>query len=95
MTFTFEGWKKVGGTDYYETSWAVCGKRSSGTVFVQTGKDIAKLDDKGKIVYLENIQDNTDMFKFYKKCKTFIFKKFFRIAIDLVKSNTFEITCLA
>ncbi|MDA1775319.1 nuclear transport factor 2 family protein [Bacillus cereus] len=66
----FEGWKKVEGTDYYETPWAVCGKRSTGTVFVQTGKDIAKLDDNDKIVYLENIPDNKAMFESYKELKS-------------------------
>ncbi|MEH7609194.1 nuclear transport factor 2 family protein, partial [Priestia megaterium] len=47
----FEGWKAVEGTDKFETPWAVCGKRASGSVFTQTGKDIAKLDDSGKISY--------------------------------------------
>ncbi|TDL31081.1 nuclear transport factor 2 family protein [Jeotgalibacillus sp. S-D1] len=63
----FEGWKSIEGTDLLETPWAVCGKRSSGTVFTQTGKDIAKLDAAGKISYLENIPDNTNMFEEYKK----------------------------
>ncbi|MGE7877939.1 nuclear transport factor 2 family protein [Peribacillus muralis] len=62
----FEGWKKVEGTDLFETPWAVCGKRSSGTVYTQTGKDIARLNDDGKISYLENVPDNADMFANYK-----------------------------
>lgn len=63
----FEGWKSIEGTDLFETPWAVCGKRTSGTVFTQTGKDIAKLNDEGKISYLENVPDNTNMFETYKK----------------------------
>ncbi|MGE6376664.1 nuclear transport factor 2 family protein [Peribacillus muralis] len=62
----FEGWKKVEGTDLFETPWAVCGKRSSGTVYTQTGKDIARLNDDGKISYLENVPDNANMFANYK-----------------------------
>ncbi|WP_285767080.1 nuclear transport factor 2 family protein [Peribacillus sp. SI8-4] len=62
----FEGWKKAEGSDLFETPWAVCGKRSSGTVFTQTGKDIARLNNEGKICYLENVPDNTNMFASYK-----------------------------
>ncbi|MGF9889169.1 nuclear transport factor 2 family protein [Priestia megaterium] len=62
----FEGWKAVEGTDKFETPWAVCGKRASGSVFTQTGKDIAKLDENGKISYLENVPDDTNMFDTYK-----------------------------
>ena len=62
----FEGWRLVEGTDLYETPWAVCGKRADGTVFTQTGKDIAKLDTFGKITYLENVPDDTGMFNAYK-----------------------------
>jgi len=51
----------------FETPWAVCGKRATGSVFTQTGKDIAKLDKNGKIIYLENVPDNTNMFDSYKK----------------------------
>ncbi|MGX1194670.1 nuclear transport factor 2 family protein [Metabacillus sp. SLBN-84] len=61
----FEGWKAVEGTDTFATPWAVCGKRSAGSVFTQTGKDIAKLNDDGKICYLENIPDNASMFDSY------------------------------
>ncbi|ANC77499.1 polyketide cyclase [Fictibacillus phosphorivorans] len=61
----YEGWRAVEGTDMFETPWAVCGKRSSGHVFTQTGKDIAKLSKDGKIRYLENVPDNTNMFAAY------------------------------
>ncbi|AZB42113.1 nuclear transport factor 2 family protein [Bacillus sp. FJAT-42376] len=62
----YEGWKKAEGADHYETQWAVCGKHSSGRVFTQTGKDIAKVNEHGKIVYLENVPDSKDMFHTYK-----------------------------
>lgn len=63
----YEGWKKIEGSDFYETPWAVCGKRADGSVYTQTGKDIAKLNGEGKITYLENVPDSTDMFKSYKE----------------------------
>lgn len=62
----FEGWKAVEGTNTFETSWAVCGKNKSGKVYTQTGKDIAKLDKNGKINYLENVPDNSNLFNDYK-----------------------------
>ncbi|AKO93125.1 nuclear transport factor 2 family protein [Priestia filamentosa] len=65
----YQGWEKVQGdeTRTYETRWAVCGKRASGEVYTQAGKDIAKLDEDGKITYLENVPDNTKLFQTYKK----------------------------
>ncbi|MDN4524654.1 nuclear transport factor 2 family protein [Fictibacillus fluitans] len=63
----FEGWKKTADTDQYETRWAVCGKTASGKVYTQTGKDIAKLNNEGKIIYLENVPDNTELFQTYKE----------------------------
>lgn len=62
----FEGWNAVKGTNIFETSWAVCGKNKSGEVYTQTGKDIAKLDENGKIIYLENVPDNSNLFNDYK-----------------------------
>ena len=53
-------------TKQYETRWAVCGKKSDGTVYTQTGKDIAELDDSGKIRYLENVPDQAALFDSYK-----------------------------
>jgi hypothetical protein len=41
-------------------------KAVEGTDKFQTGKDIAKLDDNGKISYLENVPDDTNMFDTYK-----------------------------
>ncbi|WLR58979.1 nuclear transport factor 2 family protein [Guptibacillus hwajinpoensis] len=63
----YEGWEKVEGSDLYETPWAVCGKLSSGKVYTQTGKDIAKLNENGQITYLENVPDQKDMFQSYKE----------------------------
>ncbi|MEW4307149.1 nuclear transport factor 2 family protein [Rossellomorea marisflavi] len=63
----FEGWVYDEKEDLYVTPWAVCGKRKSGEVYTQTGKDFAKLDTSGKITYLANVPDNTDMFSDYKK----------------------------
>lgn len=62
----FEGWKAVEGTNTFETPWAVCGKNKSGKVYTQTGIDIAKLDENGKINYLENVPDNSNLFNDYK-----------------------------
>lgn len=61
----YEGWEKVEGSDLYETRWAVCGKLASGKVYTQTGKDMARLNDSGKIVYLENVPDVQDLFNSY------------------------------
>lgn len=63
----YEGWVRKEETATFETRWAVCGKRTSGSVFTQTGKDIAKLNEEGKITYLENVPDAADMFESYKK----------------------------
>lgn len=62
----YEGWKFVEETKTYETRWAVCGKRKDGTVYTQIGKDIAKLDEHGKIKYLENIPNDSALFNSYK-----------------------------
>ncbi|OOM79278.1 hypothetical protein CLPUN_16480 [Clostridium puniceum] len=61
-----EGWKFIQETKRYETRWAVCGKRKDGTVYTQLGKDIAELDEDGKIKYLENVPDNSGIFNVYK-----------------------------
>ena len=63
----YEGWKFNEETQKYETRWAVCGKKKDGTVYTQTGIDIAKLDENGKITYLENVPDNAQLFDSYKK----------------------------
>lgn len=61
-----EGWKFIEETKRYETRWAVCGKRKDGTVYTQLGKDIAELDEDGKIKYLENVPENSGIFNVYK-----------------------------
>lgn len=61
-----EGWIFNSDTNKYQTNWAVCGKTSQGRVYVQTGIDIAELDQFGKIKYLENIPNNSDLFDKYK-----------------------------
>lgn len=50
----------------YKTNWAVCGKTQGGAVYAKTGIDIARLNEDGKIIYLENVQADTDAFKNYK-----------------------------
>jgi len=62
----YEGWKLVEETGQYETKWAVCGKKKDGTIYTQTGKDIAELDKNGKIKYLENVPDDSSVFNSYK-----------------------------
>lgn len=62
----YEGWKFNEDTNRYETRWAVCGKSKEGKVYTQLGVDIAELDDEGKIKYLENVPDNSELFKKYK-----------------------------
>lgn len=47
----YEGWNFNEESKRYETRWAVCGKKSDGTVYTQVGKDIAELDEEGKIKY--------------------------------------------
>lgn len=63
----YEGWKFNDESQKYETRWAVCGKKKDGTVYTQTGIDIAELDEEGKIKYLENVPDNAQLFDSYKK----------------------------
>ena len=62
----YEGWNFIEKTGQYETRWAVCGKKADGTVYTQLGKDIAEIDEKGKIKYLENVPDNSGIFNSYK-----------------------------
>lgn len=62
----YEGWKFVEEKGLYETKWAVCGKKRDKSVYTQTGKDIAILDEDGKIKYLENVPDNVNLFDRYK-----------------------------
>ncbi|OWA36280.1 polyketide cyclase [Saccharibacillus sp. O16] len=50
----------------YQTNWAVCGQTSTGSVYVQTGVDIARLNEEGKIVYLENVPTDKGAFATYK-----------------------------
>ncbi|USD82652.1 nuclear transport factor 2 family protein [Bacillus safensis] len=60
----WDGWiKKEDGK--YETNWAVCGKLSDGRVYTAEGIDIAELDDKGKIVYFENVRKNPELLQIY------------------------------
>lgn len=49
----------------YESRWAVCGMSSAGTVYAKTGIDIARLNEDGKIVYLENVQEDKHAFSKY------------------------------
>ena len=44
---------------------AVGGKLSDGRVYTAEGIDIAELDDQGKIVYLENVPKNPELFQRY------------------------------
>ncbi|WP_144520098.1 nuclear transport factor 2 family protein [Bacillus pumilus] len=60
----WDGWKERE-DGKYETNWAVCGKLSDGRVYTAEGIDIAELDDKGKIVYLENVPKNPELFQRY------------------------------
>ncbi|MGE6630475.1 nuclear transport factor 2 family protein [Bacillus sp. NPDC077027] len=50
----------------YETNWAVCGKLANGNVYTAEGVDIAELDESGKIVYLENVPNNPQLFARYE-----------------------------
>ncbi len=63
----YEGWHFNASSQQYETRWAVCGQRKDGSVYTQTGKDIALLDENGKIKYLENIPDDLTLFNAYKR----------------------------
>ncbi|OCT15080.1 polyketide cyclase [Paenibacillus pectinilyticus] len=49
----------------YVSNWAVCGKTVAGKVYALTGIDIAKLDDDGKIKYLENVPNDKNALKNY------------------------------
>lgn len=46
----------------YETDWAICGNRYETGVYTQEGKDIARLDANGKIIYLENQPKDDQLF---------------------------------
>lgn len=50
----------------YQANWAVCGQTSAGSVYAQTGLDIARLNEAGKIVYLENVPTDKNAFATYK-----------------------------
>ncbi|EOT46501.1 MULTISPECIES: nuclear transport factor 2 family protein [Enterococcus] len=61
LVHMYNGWEQQeDGT--YQTRWAICGKRFETGVYTEEGMDIARLDDQGKIVYLENVPDNTAFF---------------------------------
>ncbi|MDK8190301.1 nuclear transport factor 2 family protein [Paenibacillus sp. UMB7766-LJ446] len=51
----------------YQTNWAVCGQAADGTVYAKTGIDIARVDEAGQIVYLENVQSDKDAFSKYNQ----------------------------
>lgn len=60
----YEPWElQTNGT--YESRWAVCGMSSEGTVYAKTGIDIARVNKEGKIIFLENVQENQDAFSKY------------------------------
>ncbi len=61
-----EEWKFNQETKRYEARWAVCGKSKEGKVYTQLGVDIAEINEQGKIKYLENIPDNSQLFKKYE-----------------------------
>lgn len=62
----YEGWKLNEETGRYETNWAICGKRKDQTVYTQTGVDIVELDENGRIKYIENVPNDSNMFSDYK-----------------------------
>lgn len=62
----YECWKLNEETGKYETNWAICGKRKDQTVYTQTGVDIVELDENGKIKYIENVPNDSNMFSDYK-----------------------------
>lgn len=62
----YEGWKLNEKTGRYETNWAICGKRKDQTVYTQTGVDIVELDENGRIKYIENVPNDSNMFSDYK-----------------------------
>lgn len=49
----------------YVSNWAVSGKTVAGKVYALTGIDIAKLDDEGKIKYLENVPNDKNALRTY------------------------------
>ncbi|MGQ8873373.1 nuclear transport factor 2 family protein [Paenibacillus sp. TSA_86.1] len=49
----------------YQTNWAVCGQAADGTVYAKVGKDIARVNDEGQIMYLENVQADENAFSKY------------------------------
>ncbi|MDT0124647.1 nuclear transport factor 2 family protein [Paenibacillus sp. RRE4] len=49
----------------YQTNWAVCGQATDGSVYAKTGVDIARVNDAGRIVYLENVQADENAFSKY------------------------------
>ena len=51
----------------YQTNWAVCGQATDGTVYAITGIDIARVNEAGQIVYLENVQSDKDAFSKYNQ----------------------------
>ncbi len=51
----------------YQTNWAVCGQAADGTVYAKTGIDIARVNEAGLIVYLENVQADQDAFSKYNQ----------------------------
>ncbi|WP_253299099.1 nuclear transport factor 2 family protein [Paenibacillus barcinonensis] len=50
----------------YQTNWAVCGQADDGTVYAKAGIDIARVNEAGQIVYLENVQADENAFSKYK-----------------------------
>lgn len=46
----------------FKTHWAICGNRFETGVYTQEGIDIARLDDEGKIIYLENQPEDKALF---------------------------------
>ncbi|MDQ0723777.1 hypothetical protein QF049_005038 [Paenibacillus sp. W4I10] len=51
----------------YQTNWAVCGQAADGTVYAKAGIDIARVNDAGQIVYLENVQADQNAFSRYNQ----------------------------
>lgn len=51
----------------YQTNWAVCGQATDGTVYAKTGIDIARVNEAGQIVYLENVQADKEAFSKYNQ----------------------------
>ncbi|MDO7907737.1 nuclear transport factor 2 family protein [Paenibacillus sp. JX-17] len=51
----------------YKTNWAVCGQAADGKVYAKTGIDIARVNEAGQIIYLENVQADKDAFSKYNQ----------------------------